>query len=73
MHEICTCFWWFEYLGLEIEYFVVDKNGVQIVFDEITSLIDRVGRDIGAEIIYTDGYPVGYTDEKYSVSLEPSC
>lgn len=62
-----------ENLGLEIEHFVVDKNGVQIVFDEITSLIDRVGRNIGAEIIYTDGYPVGYTNEKYSVSLEPSC
>lgn len=62
-----------ENLGLEIEHFVVDKNGVQIGFDEVTSLIDRVGRDLGAEIIYTDGYPVGYTNEKYSVSLEPSC
>lgn len=62
-----------ENLGLEIEHFVVDKNGVQIGFDEVTSLIDRVGRDLGAELIYADGHPVGYTNEKYSVSLEPSC
>ncbi len=62
-----------ENLGLEIEHFVVDENGAQIGFDEVTSLIDCVGRELGAEIIYTDGYPVGYTNEKYSVSLEPSC
>lgn len=62
-----------ENLGLEIEHFVVDENGVQIGFDEITSLIDCVGRELGAEILYSDGYPVGYTNEKYSVSLEPSC
>ena len=62
-----------EKLGLEIEHFVVDKNGIQIEFDEITSLIDTVGQKLEAEIIYTDGYPVGYANEKYSVSLEPSC
>lgn len=62
-----------ENLGLEIEHFVVDENGAQIGFDEVTSLIDCVRRELGAEIIYTDGYSVGYTNEKYSVSLEPSC
>ena len=62
-----------EKLGLEIEHFVVDKNGIQIEFDEISSLIDMVGKELEAEIIYMDGYPVGYANEKYSVSLEPSC
>lgn len=62
-----------ENLGLEIEHFIVDGNGVQIGFDEVTSLIDCVGRKLGAEILYADGYPVGYANEKYSVTLEPSC
>ena len=43
-----------ENLGLEIEHFVVDENGAQIGFDEVASLIDCVGRELGAEIIYTD-------------------
>ena len=62
-----------ENFGLEIEHFVLDKDGNQIGFDEITSLIERVGKEISAEIIYVDGFPVGYVNEKYSVSLEPSC
>lgn len=62
-----------ENLGLEIEHFVVDKNGDQIGFDKITSLIEKVAHRINADIIYTDGYPVGYENENYSVSLEPSC
>ena len=62
-----------ENLGLEIEHFVVDKNGDQIGFDEITSLIEKVAHRINADIIYTDGYPVGYENENYSISLEPSC
>ena len=60
-------------LGLEIEHFVVNEKGIQIGFDEVTSLIEKVGREIEAEIIYTDGYPVGYFTDKYSVSLEPAC
>ena len=62
-----------ENFGLEIEHFVLDKDGNQIGFDEITSLIERIGQEISAEIIYVDGFPVGYVNEKYSVSLEPSC
>ena len=62
-----------ENFGLEIEHFVLDKDGNQIGFDEITSLIERVGKEISAEMIYVDGFPVGYVNEKYSVSLEPSC
>ena len=62
-----------ENFGLEIEHFVLDKDGNQIGFDEITSLIERIGQEITAEIIYVDGFPVGYVNEKYSVSLEPSC
>lgn len=62
-----------ENLGLEIEHFVVDKNGHQIGFDEISALIAKVGQDLKAEIIYMDGYPVGYANEKYSISLEPAC
>lgn len=57
-----------ENLGLEIEHFIIDKNGLQIQFAEISSLIDQVGEDIGAEIIYMDGYPVGYYTGEYSVT-----
>ncbi|MBR6402003.1 MAG: hypothetical protein IKS48_01300 [Eubacterium sp.] len=60
-------------LGLEIEHFVVDDQGTQIDFHEISQLIDRVGRDLGADIIYMDGFPVGYYTGEYSTSLEPSC
>ncbi|MBO4864272.1 MAG: hypothetical protein J5517_07890 [Eubacterium sp.] len=60
-------------LGLEIEHFIVDEEGTQIEFHEISELIDQVGHSLGAEIIYMDGYPVGYYTGEYSTSLEPSC
>ena len=62
-----------ERLGLELEHFVVNDRGEQIQFDVISSLIGEVGKSIGAEITYTDGYPVGYVTKEYSVSLEPAC
>ena len=62
-----------ENFGLEIEHFILDEDGNQIGFDEITPLIERIGQEITAEIIYVDGFSVGYVNEKYSVSLEPSC
>lgn len=60
-------------LGLEIEHFVVNDNGDQIGFDEISNLIFEVGNRIGAEIHYIDGFPVGYYNGEYATSLEPSC
>lgn len=60
-------------LGLEIEHFVINEEGNQIPFHEISPLIREVGEKIGAELIYMDGYPVGYANEKYTVSLEPAC
>ena len=60
-------------LGLEIEHFVVNDEGIQIGFDEVTDLIDKVARDLSAKVIYMDGYPVGYVTPGYSVSLEPAC
>lgn len=62
-----------ENLGLEIEHFIVNDEGVQIGFDEITSLIEKVGNETGADIVFTDGHPVGYNNEQYSISLEPAC
>ena len=62
-----------EKLGLEIEHFVVDAQGVQITFDEITALIEKVGTELNAKLVYTDGYPVGYSTDSYAISLEPSC
>ena len=62
-----------ENLGLEIEHFVVNDKGVQIGFDEVTALIEKIGTETGSDIIYVDGYPVGYINDKYSISLEPSC
>lgn len=62
-----------EGLGLEIEHFVVDENGVQIPFDEISPLVEKVGKELNAEILYTDGHPVGYLTDKYAITLEPSC
>ena len=62
-----------ESLGLEIEHFVVDRWGNQIPFEEISYLVNQVGRDLGAEILHTDGHAVGYLTDKYSITLEPSC
>lgn len=62
-----------EELGLEIEHFVLDDNGYGIGFDEVSALIAQVADDEGARIHYMDGYPVGYSNERYAVSLEPSC
>ncbi|MCR5586396.1 MAG: hypothetical protein K6F77_02570 [Lachnospiraceae bacterium] len=60
-------------LGLEIEHFVVDKNGNQIGFDLVSSLIEKIGKKIGATLHHTDGYVVGYNTDKYCITLEPSC
>ena len=60
-------------LGLEIEHFVVNDEGIQIGFDEVTDLIGKVARDLSAKVIYMDGYPVGYVTTGYSVTLEPAC
>ena len=62
-----------ENLGLEIEHFIINDEGVQMGFHEISNLIDQVGRSLGAEIIYMDSYPVGYYTGEYSTSLEPAC
>lgn len=60
-------------LGLEIEHFVINENGIQIDFHQISEMIKEVGEKIGAKLVYMDGYPVGYVTEEYSTSLEPSC
>ena len=60
-------------LGLEIEHFVVDNRGMPIGFTQVCSLIEKTGREQNAELIYIDGYPVGYYNEEYSVTLEPAC
>ena len=62
-----------ERLGLEVEHFVVNDEGRQIGFEEVSALILAVSTLLGAKTHYMDGYPVGYATEKYSVSLEPSC
>ena len=60
-------------LGLEIEHFVVNDEGIQIGFDEVTGLIREIAEKLSARIIYMDGYPVGYVTDGYSVTLEPAC
>ena len=60
-------------LGLEIEHFVINDDGVQIGFHEVTSLIEKVAEILDAKLIYLDGYPVGYITDEYSVTLEPAC
>ena len=60
-------------LGLEVEHFVVNDDGLQITFDEISPLIEDIANKIHADIIYMDGYPVGYYNDRYSVTLEPAC
>ena len=60
-------------LGLEVEHFVVNDEGIQIGFDEVTDLIKQVTDDLNAQVIYMDGYPVGYVTDGYSVTLEPAC
>ena len=60
-------------LGLEVEHFVVNDEGIQIGFDEVTDLIKNVAEELQAKVIYMDGYPVGYVTGGYSVTLEPAC
>ena len=60
-------------LGLEVEHFVVNDEGIQIGFDEVTELIREVAERLSAKVIYMDGYPVGYVTDGYSVTLEPAC
>ena len=60
-------------LGLEIEHFVVDDQGNQIGFHEISELISQIGQSIGANIVMMDGFPAGYSTDTYAVSLEPAC
>ena len=43
-------------LGLEIEHFIVNDEGVQIGFDEISGLIRTIGDILNAKIIYMDGH-----------------
>ncbi|MBR1506893.1 MAG: hypothetical protein IJ619_02675 [Eubacterium sp.] len=60
-------------LGLEIEHFIINDEGKQMEFHEISRLVNEVGRSLGAEIFYMDGYPVGYYTGEYSITLEPAC
>ena len=60
-------------LGLEIEHFVVNDAGIQIGFDEVSSILNNMADIVEANVIYMDGYPVGYVTEDYSITLEPAC
>ena len=62
-----------ENLGLEIEHFVINDEGTQMGFHEISTLISQVAKSIGAEIFYMDSFPVGYYTGEYSITLEPAC
>ena len=60
-------------LGLEIEHFVINDKGVQIGFHEVSELISAMADILNAKTIYMDGYPVGYSTDEYSITLEPAC
>ena len=60
-------------LGLEIEHFVLNDKGMPMDFHEISDLIREVAEKIGAELIFMDGFPVGYQTDEYVITLEPSC
>ncbi len=62
-----------ERLGLEIEHFVVDERGLPIGFDLMTKLLKDVAEKLNADIDYTDGYVVGYSNSEYAITLEPAC
>ena len=56
-------------LGLEVEHFVVNDKGFPIGLEEVTGLIKEIAAKINTELIYMDGYPVGYYVPGYSVTL----
>ena len=60
-------------LGLEVEHFVVNDAGVQIGFEEVSSILNNMADIVDAKVIYMDGYPVGYITKDYSITLEPAC
>lgn len=60
-------------IGVEIEHFVIDSNGIQIGFDEVTGLIDDMVSKNKYKPLITEGHIVGYDTGEYTVTLEPSC
>ena len=60
-------------LGLEIEHFAVDDKGNQIGFNEVTALIEEIADKINADVLVQDGHSVGYINDDYAITLEPSC
>ncbi|MCR4674521.1 MAG: hypothetical protein K5675_05865 [Lachnospiraceae bacterium] len=62
-----------ERLGLEIEHFIIDKSGRQILLHDLSPLIEEVANQLNAEIVTTDETVIGYITDDYAVSIEPSC
>ena len=60
-------------LGLELEHFVINEKNESITFEALSGLMEEIGRSLGAELIYIDGYVMGYTLEEYCISMEPAC
>ena len=60
-------------IGVEIEHFVIDSNGIQIGFDEVTGLIDDMVSKNKYKPLITEGHIVGYDTGEYTATLEPSC
>ena len=60
-------------LGLELEHFVINEKNDSITFEALSGLMEEIGRSLGAELIYIDGYVMGYTLEEYCISMEPAC
>ena len=62
-----------ERLGVEIEHFVLTDEGYPISFNLMSQVIEDVADRNGFDIICSDGYVVGCSNNKYTISLEPSC
>ena len=63
----------YERLGVEIEHFVLNDEGYPIPFNLMSKVIEDVAEKSGFDIICSDGYVVGCSNEHYTISLEPSC
>lgn len=59
------------YVGLELEHFVVDKEGRCVpYFNGVENILNEI-KDSFNEVIYSKGYIIGLISDDYTITLEP--
>lgn len=59
-------------LGLEVEHFLVHKDGAPVTFEQVQAILHAMQRPGDTEL-QVDGLYMGYANKLFSVTLEPAC